>query len=103
MFELIMMSSLGILIIIIGWLIWVKERINLIHDYHHTKVSEEDKKPYTTLMGKGTCLMGFGIFLSGIIDYVSVSEYGFYAFGIGFIGGIIIMLIAQFKYNGGLF
>ena len=29
-----------------------KERINLIHDYHYTKVKEKDKKAYTSIMGK---------------------------------------------------
>lgn len=36
-----------------------------MHDYHYTKVKEEDKKGYTSVMGKSMILMGMAV--SGII------------------------------------
>lgn len=103
LFEFILMLVLGSLFVFTGWRIWKKEQITLIHDYHYTKVTEEDKKPYTSKMGKATMLMGIGTILTGIIDFVSHTAYGWFAFGICFMCGLIIMMFAQFKYNHGIF
>lgn len=51
MFELILMISMGLLFIFLGWRIWKKEQITLIHSYHYTKVAEKDKKAYTEKNG----------------------------------------------------
>ena len=51
--EFIVLSVIGIVFFIIGWLIWKWEKINLIHNYHYKNVAEADKKAYTALMGKG--------------------------------------------------
>ena len=80
-----------------------KKQITLIHDYHYTKVTEKDKKPYTEKMGKATIIMGIGMFLTGVIDFISSTEYGWIVFGICFIGDLIIMVLAQIKYNHGIF
>jgi len=106
MHELIVMVLvlliIGLFLIIIGWRIWKKEQITLIHDYHYTRVAEKDKKPYTEKMGKACILMGIGIILLGIIDFVSKSVYGWTCFGIFFVWGLVMMIMAQYKYNGGL-
>lgn len=103
MFELILLLVAGSLFVFLGWRIWKKEQITLIHDYHYTKVTQTDKKPYTEKMGKATILMGTGMFLTGIIDFVSNTTYGWIAFGICFALGLIIMVLAQIKYNHGIF
>lgn len=103
LFEFILMLVLGSLFVFTGWRIWKKEQITLIHDYHYTKVSKADKKPYTSKMGRATMLMGIGMYLTGIIDFISHTVYGWLAFGICFIGGLIIMVFAQIKYNHGIF
>ncbi len=101
--ELIFMIVLGSLFGFLGWRIWKKEQISLIHDYHYTKVTEADKKPYTEKMGKAMIMMGIGMFLTGAIDFVSRTAYGWIAFGICFVAGLIIMVLAQIKYNHGIF
>lgn len=103
LFELIIMIVIGSLSIFLGWRIWKKEQITLIHSYHYTKVAEADKKPYTEKMGKAIIIMGIGTFLTGVIDFVSNTAYGWIAFGISFIGGLIIIVLAQIKYNHGIF
>ena len=50
-FELFFLLIVGILFFCLGWEIWKKEKISLIHDYHHKKVKDSDKKAYTTIMG----------------------------------------------------
>lgn len=102
MIELIFLILLGLIFIFIGWRIWKKEQITLIHDYHYTRVAEKDKKAYTEKMGKACILMGVGMILMGIINFISKTEYGWICFGIFFVWGIAMMFMAQKKYNGGL-
>jgi len=103
MFELILLVAAGSLFVFLGWRIWKKEQITLIHDYHYTKVTQADKKPYTEKMGKAAILMGAGMLLTGVINFASSTTYGWVAFAICFIAGLIIMVLAQIKYNHGLF
>lgn len=103
LFELIIMLVLGGLFVFLGWRIWKKEQITLIHNYHYAKVTETDKKPYTEKMGKAMIVMGTGMLLTGVIDSITSTEYGWLAFGICFAAGLIIMVLAQIKYNHGIF
>lgn len=103
MFELIFLVLIGFLFSLVGWRIWKKEQVTLIHDYHYTKVSKGDMKPYTEKMGKACIVMGIGIILTGIADFITNTFYGWIFFGVCFISGLIMMIYTQFKYNGGLF
>lgn len=68
MVELILMISMGLLFIFLGWRIWKKEQITLIHSYHYTRVAKKDKKAYTEKMGKACVIIGIGMILTGIIS-----------------------------------
>ena len=103
MFELILMLVIGGIFVFIGFRIWKKEQITLIHDYHYSKVSAQDKKPYTEQMGKACIIMGIGMLLTGIIDYITKTPYGWVCFIVFFIFGMTMMVRAQIKYNGGIF
>ena len=97
------MEGCSVLFFYLGFLIWKKERINLIHDYHYTKVKEKDKKAYTSIMGKAMIIMGIGMILSGIMCMVIYSAKCGIVFGISFILGLGMMIYAQIKYNHGIF
>ncbi len=101
--ELILSVFIGLLFLFLGWRIWKKEQITLIHSYHYTKVSEEDKKDYTEEMGKSIILIGIGSTLAGIIDFITNTAYGWLFFIIFFILGFIKIFKAQKKYNDGIF
>lgn len=83
-FELFFLLIVGILFFCLGWEIWKKEKISLIHDYHHKKVKDSDKKAYTTIMGKSLLIIGVGIILTGVIDFITHTLYGWWIFGIAF-------------------
>ena len=107
MSELIVMMLIllpvGLYFIFIGWRIWKKEQITLIHDYHYTRVAGKDKKSYTEKMGKACIIMGIGmILMMGIINFTLKTAYGVICFGIFFVWGLVIIFMAQKKYNGGL-
>lgn len=103
MFELVLMVVLGLLFLYLGWCIWKRKEITLIHSYHYKKVSEEDKKDYTEEMGKSIIVLGIGMILTGIIDFITNTVYGWLFFTIFFIFGIIKMVKAQKRYNRGIF
>ena len=83
--ELIILIIIGLIFIYLGWRIWKKEQIELIHSYHYTKVAEKDKKQYTEKMGKSCIVIGIGMILTGLIDYITESAYGWVLFSIFFI------------------
>jgi len=95
----IIFSAIGILLICLGYLIWRKEKITLIHEYHHTHVTEKNKKPYCALMGKGVVSIGAGIVLCAVIWELTDSEWGWLAFIAGGIFGAVLMITASVKYN----
>ena len=42
----IITGAVGILALVLGYLIWAKEKISLLHDYHYSKVKKEDKRAF---------------------------------------------------------
>ena len=97
--EFILLSVIGIAFLGIGWLIWKKEKITLIHSYHYDKVSDTNKGAYTALVGKGALIIGTGIIITGIIDLVTQTGWGWIVFGVSFIVGLGFMICAGMRYN----
>ena len=103
MFDLLLNVLLGSIICILGLLIWLKQKITLIHKYHYKNVKEKDKKAYTRLMGIAMFLMGLGCVLNGVINFYTRSQSGRLFFSLGFLAGMVLVFYAQFKYNQDLF
>ena len=97
--EFILLLAVGIIFLVIGWLIWKKEKISLIHSYHYDKVSDTNKGAYTALVGKGALIIGTGIIITGIIDLVTQTGWGWIVFGASFIVGLGFMILAGIRYN----
>ena len=87
----------------LGFLLWKRERIDIIHDYHVKKVKERDKKAYIAIMGKAMTVIAIGLAVSGIIRVMTDSAKSMIPFGTAFILGLCMMLYAQIKYNHGVF
>ena len=87
------------MIAVMGYLIWKKEKITLLHDYHYDKVKEENKKDFCALSGKGLFIIGAGILITGIITAVKVSFLSYLPFILGLIIGLIMLISAGAKYN----
>ena len=94
----IILASVGLLISVFGFLIWKKEKINLLHDYHYDKVKEKDKKAFCTLSGIGVLLVGAGLLITAVILAFTESLLSYIAFGSCFIAGVTLLIIAG-KYN----
>ena len=98
--------SAGVLLFVLGMLIY-RGNTNLIHDYHQTKIKEEDKEAYGRDFSKGMFGLALTMFLSGGVSLfgetksvVLFSEAVLFA---GIIISIAVIVRVQKKYNGGVF
>ncbi len=99
---IILTFIIGLALVIFGWLIGYKGKIELIRGHHYRNV--EDKKAYCRAMGRTVAAMGGLIVLSGILALLPVippwlSTLIFY---VGIIGSVAAILFIQFRYNGGI-
>ena len=101
--ALFFLLAIGLPLCYMGWVIWKKEKIQLIHDYHTKRVTKKDQRAYAALMGKALLLIGAGTALTGVIDFLTVTPNGWPVFFACFCAGLIMILRAQKKHNGGLF
>ena len=94
-------ATVGLLCIVLGFLIWKKQKLSLIHDYHYRNVKEEDVPSYTRQIGIGLIIIGTGILLTGMLDLLNSSLW-WAPLIIGFSLGLIVIIKAQKKYNGSI-
>lgn len=90
---------IGLLFIYMGYLLWRKEKISLLHAYHYGKVSETDKKAFCSLAGKGVFVKGVGILVSGVTACILDSGWSVIPLAIAFVVGLLMLIIAGLKYN----
>ena len=92
-------SIVSILLLVIGWLLWKKEKISLLHDYHYDKVSPENKKAFCILSGLGLICMGIGLGITAVILGITNSLLSFIPSAFGFAIGLLLLIYAGKKYN----
>ncbi len=95
----IVTGGLSIVFLIVGFLIWQKEKISLLHDYHYAKVQPEDRKAFCTISGWGVISIGLGLLATAAIIAMTDSAWSFIAFAIGFAAGLALLIYAGKKYN----
>ena len=99
MLGAIIEGVVGIILVILGYLIWVKKKITLLHDYHYDKVKEEDKDIFCTLSGFGVFLLGVSFLVTAVIIAITESALSFIAMAVGFVVSLAILIYAGIKYN----
>ena len=90
----------GICCIVLGYAIWKKHSLSLIHSSFYSGIKEEDVNAYTSLTGFGVMLLGIGICLSGLIYFASSSFLARLPALAGLIAGFVFINKAQNQYNG---
>lgn len=83
----------------LGLIIWKKQNISLVHEYHRNRVRPEDVPAYTRLVGQGLMLAGIGSALTGMVNAVSGTRLGWGLFALCFAAGIALFLRAQRLYQ----
>ena len=94
----------GFLFIVLGLIIWKKQKITLLHGYNNRKVKKEDVKGYTESIGKAHIIMGIAMLLLVITN--NADNYGFIGtilWMIGLVISLVIIIKTQKKYNAGIF
>ncbi len=99
----LILISVGLLVICLGFQIKNKQKITLIHDYHWKNVKNEDIKSYTSLFGIGQYTIGISFLISGILGLLNSSMLVILPAFLGIVIGFVIMYKAQKKYNLGMF
>ena len=92
-------GSVGVIILISGILLWKKEKITLLHDYHVSRVSSENRKAFCRLSGIGLIVMGAGLLITAVLLGFTDSAYSFLVFAAGFAAGLACLIRAGAKYN----
>ena len=90
---------LGIVFCAVGYLIWKKEKIALLHAYHYDKVLPEHKKAFCTMSGWGVLSIGIGLLITAVLIGITDSAWSFTAFAVGFGIGLAMLMDAGKKYN----
>ena len=96
---LIILSLTGAVLTVIGFLVWKKEKISLLHDYHYGRVSTENKTAFCTLSGFGIISIGVGLLVTAVIMGITNSVWSFIAFAVGFLIGVSLLIYTGNKYN----
>lgn len=89
----------GAALIIAGLLLWKKQKIGLIHEYHHKNVRAQDVKAYTKCWGIGLFIFGLCVLPIGFITLIFHSSIGWILFAVGAAVCFILGHKAQKTYN----
>ena len=97
--ALIIVGLTGIVFCLLGYLIWKKQKITLLHDYHYDKVSEKDKEAFCVQSGKGVLTIGVSLLITAVVIGITDSPWSFVVFAIGFVAGMRMLIMAGNRYN----
>ena len=92
-------GSVGLLMTVLGWLLWRKQRISILHDYHTDKLSPEDLAAFCTLSGLGLIVTGVSLIVTAVLLALTDSPYSFLCFAVGLVAGLVMLITAGAKYN----
>lgn len=99
----------GLLLVILG-IINMTGNVSTLHSYHRQRVTEENRKTFGKMVGLGTLIAGLGIVAVGVTIFLAekLQNEVFVTLGIVLLStflipGIVLMVIAMKKYNGGIF
>lgn len=90
---------LGIVFIVLGLQIWLKQKMNLIISHHCEKVKEENKKAYCRIFGIGMIVIGIGFLLSAVCIPLLKTLFSFIPLTAGLVLGIVLIVYSIAKYN----
>jgi predicted permease len=99
----------GVICVVLG-VSNMKGNISSLHEYHRSRVSEEDRIPFGKQVGLGTIIVGIGIMVFSVLSTVTLYTENNVFILLGtviLIGAIIVGLAisvhAMMKYNKGVF
>ena len=85
--------------VVLGLLVWIKQKVSVLHEYQYKYVKREDIPAYTRQIGMGLVIIGAGIGVTGILNLL-YSAFWWVPLLLGFVIGLIVIIRAQKKFNG---
>lgn len=95
----IMTGGVGVIFAVMGWLLWKKEKLSLMHNYHVDKVSAENRPAFCKLSGIGLIVIGVGLLITAVILGITDSAYSFLFFAACYVACLTMLITAGTKYN----
>ena len=95
----IITGGVGVLLVILGFLLWKREMITLLHNYHVSNVSPENRRAFCKLSGIGLIVIGLSLLITAVVLGITDSAYSFICFGVGSAVGLFALIAAGMKYN----
>ena len=92
-------GMVGLAMVILGYLIWIKEKMSLLHDYHINKVSPGNRKAFCTMSGVGVLVIGISLVITAVMLGFTDSAASFICFAVGFVVGLSMLILAGLRYN----
>lgn len=99
--ETLLLVLTGVFLLVIAYLIGVKERIKLVHFYHRNRVQERDKPAFCRLVGCGNAFIGVGLLLVPGLTSLVGEPTALAVMGVCIALGGLAVLLAIRKYNRG--
>ena len=96
---------LGLLIILLGVMIWKKQKVTLINGRSDIKMKEGDLKKYTESIGKAYIILGIATVIMLILMQVASGTFrfiGFITWILGFVISVAKIIRTQHKYKTGI-
>ena len=97
----LMLLIFGLLLLPLG-IVNLMGNISTIHRYNRRKVSQEDAPKYGRLMGIATLIISGSAILTVILQMIFSLDFSVILLA-GAAAGVVLILVAQFKYNKGIF
>lgn len=102
MIEMIILIVVGIFLLVCAILIGGFGKIELLHSYHYTNVTDSDIKAYTRSMGGVLFLFALSCFSAVAVHAFTASAWWAVVLLVGFVVSIFLLWHVQKKYNGGM-
>lgn len=97
----LMLLIFGLLLLPLG-IVNLMGNISTVHRYNRRKVSQEDAPKYGRLMGIATLVISGSAILTAILQMIFPLDFSVILLT-GAAAGVVLILVAQFKYNKGIF
>ena len=77
--------------------------VSILHRYHYKNVQVQDIPAYGKLTGISLLIIGLSMLAKSVLKMMLKTDSYSWVSVAGLIVGTVIFVIAQYKYNGGLF
>ena len=93
------MGLVGILLIVLGFLIRNRGRIDLFQAYYTERIATENKYAFCRLSGTGVLLIGSSLVITAVVWGITASVRSFLVFAAGLTAGLILLVCAGKAYK----